>query len=391
MLIRYGSESSDVQIEKKTYHESYFKNKGIYTKDVVQLPHSHVSSFLLTGSYQGPCPEQAEMVYDEARQLRSILRCSHSRKTYQTNDPHFRITLDTNIILMKEMGLDWKHSHVAKEDTIPFPFSVLEIKSSSANKSLPPWITKGLLHLLYEVPFFSKYLHGTSHFFSDRVPMLPWWLNEMQKDIRKKPSYIAPQELASSCTVVVVEDAPSFYAYKLKQWKATDEQNHVSMTRWLYAKLTCNLDSLLQDKKKAKRIEPKVHFANERTFISWLQFSALLLAVSLGLINFGDHVSKGSGAFFIVVAMVLACYAELRFQYRSWQIRFRFGQRFDDMLGPAILCFVFIVALLVNLGLRLGQPLPVEPSLFGYNVTSTNGTVEVDKHGYIYPTDQDEP
>lgn len=358
------------------------------------------------------------------------------------------------------MGLDWKRNdvgdsypfdHLRKDEIYYFPFSVLEIKSSSANKELPAWIAKDLIshQLVYEVPFFSKYLHGASHFFSDRIPILPWWLKEMEKDIRKRPSYavlsthpstvqqqcvvieppilpdsfnIKDQVHTSSCTVVVdpgqqhseVQDQKiSFYADKFKQLKATyatihepiKDQHHVSMTRWLHAKLTNKTHLLLlpeeeeegeeKKKKKKKRIEPKIHFANERTFINWLQFSGLLMAVSLGLINFGDSVSKGSGAFFIVMAVILAIYAELRFQYRSWQIRFRDEQRFDDMLGPAVLCFVFIIALMINLGLRLNQPLPVDPSPFGYNTTTVDNSsvpvmVQVDKHGHVIPPEEEE-
>ena len=38
------------------------------------------------------------------------------------------------------------------------------------------------------------------------------------------------------------------------------------------------------------RVEPKVSFANERTFLSWLHFTILLGGLSVGLLNFGDKV-----------------------------------------------------------------------------------------------------
>jgi uncharacterized membrane protein YidH (DUF202 family) len=38
------------------------------------------------------------------------------------------------------------------------------------------------------------------------------------------------------------------------------------------------------------RVEPKVSFANERTFLSWLHFSVVLGGLSVGLLNFGDKV-----------------------------------------------------------------------------------------------------
>ena len=38
------------------------------------------------------------------------------------------------------------------------------------------------------------------------------------------------------------------------------------------------------------RVEPKVFFANERTFLSWLHFTVVLGGLAVGLLNFGDKV-----------------------------------------------------------------------------------------------------
>jgi uncharacterized membrane protein YidH (DUF202 family) len=38
------------------------------------------------------------------------------------------------------------------------------------------------------------------------------------------------------------------------------------------------------------RVEPKVSFANERTFLSWLHFTVVLGGLAVGLLNFGDRV-----------------------------------------------------------------------------------------------------
>jgi uncharacterized membrane protein YidH (DUF202 family) len=168
-------------------------------------------------------------------------------------------------------------------------------------------------------------------------------------------------------------------------------QDDMTMLTWLRAKLTgkdpsapqASAQEIMPKKGKTKKkIEPKVFFANERTFINWLQFSGLMLSLSLGLINFGDSVSKSSGGLFIVIAMFMAGYSLLRFQYRSWQIRMRSNSRFDDMYGPAVLCFVLILALIVNLALRVNQPLPTNPNLFGQDsisdsVSFTNQTTRV--------------
>jgi uncharacterized membrane protein YidH (DUF202 family) len=45
------------------------------------------------------------------------------------------------------------------------------------------------------------------------------------------------------------------------------------------------------------RVEPKVSFANERTFLSWLHFTVVLGGLAVGLLNFGDKASSAkSGA-----------------------------------------------------------------------------------------------
>jgi len=42
------------------------------------------------------------------------------------------------------------------------------------------------------------------------------------------------------------------------------------------------------------RVEPKVSFANERTFLSWLHFTVVLGGLAVGLLNFGDKVRQTS-------------------------------------------------------------------------------------------------
>ncbi|CAO0789351.1 unnamed protein product [Mucor circinelloides] len=106
-------------------------------------------------------------------------------------------------------------------------------------------------------------------------------------------------------------------------------------------------------KGQMKKTEPKTFFANERTFISWLQFCALLLTVALNLLNNGDHISRVIGAVFIIIASLLSLYALARFQIRSWQLRTNKQiVRYDDVWGPTVLCILIVTALIVNFYLR---------------------------------------
>lgn len=45
------------------------------------------------------------------------------------------------------------------------------------------------------------------------------------------------------------------------------------------------------------RVEPKVSFANERTFLSWLHFTVVLGGLAVGLLNFGDKVRRQCPAY----------------------------------------------------------------------------------------------
>ncbi|KAL9544654.1 hypothetical protein MBANPS3_007505 [Mucor bainieri] len=522
----YGhmSTTTDIYFEKKTHHESWLHNKGLFVKDRFCLPLPQVDRYLAHGQYPHHTqtnPQLASSIYQSMHQhnLKPTLRCYHHRTTYHQGHSPFRVSLDTKVTFMKEMSTHWHRQdigehypfdHLPRDQVYFFPYAILETKfinTAGTDECAPEWLSQLVeSQLVYEVPYFSKYLHGASYFFREQLPMLPWWLGEMNVDIRRKPSYAAistpsTEQQQHKCTVIepdyydlaapgvalpkrskeydeydqddkrfikgniysnhassctMIDDShiqlashhnerreiapqsdqePTSSAYdkflnsaimiKIKQITQDSDDdvvmkkdaNYIGMLPWLYRKLMHDKSlytlppqpkqQIMPKKGKLnnnKKVEPKIFFANERTFISWLQFSALLLSVSLGLINFGDHISKGSGAFFIVVAVVLAGYAQLRFQYRAWQIRFRSESRFDDIYGPAVLCFVLVIALIVNLGLRVNQPLPTHPSPFGYNTTDTNSTATtlhdnhphfpngtmLNKHGKLVPIEEED-
>lgn len=101
------------------------------------------------------------------------------------------------------------------------------------------------------------------------------------------------------------------------------------------------------------RVEPKVFFANERTFLSWLNFTIILGGLAVGLLNFGDKVGQISAAIFTVIAMGAMIYALYQFHWRARSIRMRGQQGFDDRFGPTVLAFALFAAVVVNFVLRL--------------------------------------
>ncbi|KAG0076360.1 vacuolar transporter chaperone [Podila epicladia] len=100
------------------------------------------------------------------------------------------------------------------------------------------------------------------------------------------------------------------------------------------------------------RVEPKVFFANERTFLSWLQFSVLLGGLALGLLNFGDKISRISAGLFTFVALSFMVYALATYHWRAYKIRNRELGPFDDRIGPTLLCFILLTATVTNFFLQ---------------------------------------
>ena len=101
------------------------------------------------------------------------------------------------------------------------------------------------------------------------------------------------------------------------------------------------------------RVEPKVFFANERTFLSWLNFTVILGSLGVGLLNFGDAVGRISAGLFTFIAMLTMIYALVTYHWRAKAIRLRGSGPYDDRFGPTMLCIFLLVAVVVNFILRI--------------------------------------
>lgn len=97
------------------------------------------------------------------------------------------------------------------------------------------------------------------------------------------------------------------------------------------------------------RIEPKVYFANERTFLSWLHFTVVLGGLAIGLLNFGDKIGQISAVIFTIIAMFVMLYSLYTFHWRANKIRNRLNASYDDRFGPSMLCVLLLAGVTVNL------------------------------------------
>ncbi|KAI6042557.1 SPX-domain-containing protein [Pisolithus marmoratus] len=107
------------------------------------------------------------------------------------------------------------------------------------------------------------------------------------------------------------------------------------------------------------RVEPKVYFANERTFLKWLHFAILIGTIATALLNFIPPEDTGgliSAAFFTLAALLAIGYSAVVFLYRALRLRARSAEGlYYDKYGPTILCLVLFMALATNVVIRLPE------------------------------------
>lgn len=123
------------------------------------------------------------------------------------------------------------------------------------------------------------------------------------------------------------------------------------------------------------RIEPKVYFAAERTFLVWISLHSLPSAngdgqkwlnnavfvgtIATTLLNFIPPNDQGgliSAAFFTFAALLSIAYAAGIFLYRSKRLKARRASGlYYDKYGPTALCAVLLLALATNIGLRVSD------------------------------------
>lgn len=106
------------------------------------------------------------------------------------------------------------------------------------------------------------------------------------------------------------------------------------------------------------RVEPKVYFAAERTFLSWLEFSIILGTISAALLNFGeDYITLSSSWAFTILAASALLYSLVLYIWRVDKIRKRRDVKrvYYEKWGPTVLGVGLVLAVLTNFALRVRQ------------------------------------
>lgn len=146
------------------------------------------------------------------KDLQPVLRANYVRSAFQKpSDDRVRVSLDTEIAFIREDTLDkerpcrdpaswhrleiddrnltYPFKDINQSEVSRFPYAVLEIKlRENDNRKRPSWVEDLMgSHLVHPAPRFSKFVHGVASLFEDYVNNLPFWLSDLESDIRKDP------------------------------------------------------------------------------------------------------------------------------------------------------------------------------------------------------------
>jgi len=231
----YGQLSSkpDIFLEQKIVQDT-----GTSEERKIIIKDKYVQPFL-DGEYrmeksiqkmerQNESPEEIETFvstvdtiqeFVQTKQLQPLLRANYVRTAFQKPaDDRVRISIDTDLAFIREDVLDerrpcrdptewhrrdidnrnmtYPFSDISPSDISRFPFAVLEIKlKEDTGRRRPAWIEDLMAsHLVHPAPRFSKFVHGVATLFDDYVNRLPFWLSDLETDIRRDPQAAFEEE-----------------------------------------------------------------------------------------------------------------------------------------------------------------------------------------------------
>jgi len=113
--------------------------------------------------------------------------------------------------------------------------------------------------------------------------------------------------------------------------------------------------ALLKHRQAAIKVEPKVFFANERTFLAWLHTSVLLAGASIAIMAFAqtNAVSQLYGIILLPVSIAFISYAMIQYARRSSMIRRRAPGPYEDIAGPTVLGIVLMLSIIAQFSIKL--------------------------------------
>ena len=217
-VVSKSADSKEIRIPiKDKYIQPFIKGKYKMEKQIRKLEERHGSESEEVKTFKNNVDEIQDFLKEN--KLEPMLRASYTRTAFQIpGDNRIRISLDTDLALIREDALDpdrpcrdpeeWHRRDIddnemeypflsiKKGEIYRFPFAILEIKVKDTKATRKNGWLADLMnsHLVKEAPQFSKFVHGVAELFEDYVNSFPFWLNDLESDIRKDPETAFQEE-----------------------------------------------------------------------------------------------------------------------------------------------------------------------------------------------------
>jgi uncharacterized membrane protein YidH (DUF202 family) len=350
-----------------------------------------------------------------SKQLVPTMRTQCMRTAFQIPfDATVRISLDTNLCMISERGYDlqdmavWHRDHswvLEKNEIHRFPHAVLEIKLEIGGGSMvpPKWVTDlQNSGLLYECHKYSKFVHGCAVLLPEDVQAVPYWVDDVS--LRQSIIDSEGQRILAEEDVGVGPGASQVYNHLLPFGTTVDNRMDTAVGRtaadrttaagvvgekgllignqkgaqfydadddlledgsdsededsgWCFPFCSRYNDTTLLAPTSVQKIEPKVFFANERTFLHWLHHGVILSTIAAGVLAFSAESGNAWGEYYALALLPLSLafcmYALHTFLWRSDRIKNRIPTRWDDQIGPTVLGSALVVVLAANFIMKL--------------------------------------
>lgn len=216
--------------EENTSREARFNTKDKYVQRFINSDYSMEKQIQKLSDRAGPDSSETKSMEASVEEIQSfikdynlqpVVRANYTRTAFQIpGDNRVRISLDTDLAFIREDAIDsdrpcrdpdswhrtdidnneleYPFTSIRKGEITRFPFAVLEIKMRTASgKKSAEWIDDLMSsHLVKEAPRFSKFVHGVAQLFEDYVNIFPFWLSQIETDIRRDPQQAFEEEVA---------------------------------------------------------------------------------------------------------------------------------------------------------------------------------------------------
>eukprot|EP00550_Attheya_septentrionalis_P003868 CAMPEP_0198284942 /NCGR_PEP_ID=MMETSP1449-20131203/4299_1 /TAXON_ID=420275 /ORGANISM="Attheya septentrionalis, Strain CCMP2084" /LENGTH=1003 /DNA_ID=CAMNT_0043982167 /DNA_START=46 /DNA_END=3057 /DNA_ORIENTATION=- len=343
-------------VELKTHHEKWVGNKSVKERALIQ--ERDMLTFLLPVPWKREDAEQMiirakpKMKAEELakatglllrmhnlvvnHKLTACIRSVYDRAAFQSSKSNdLRLTLDRNVTVVNERvprassisEQQWclTDSEAQTAPATVVPFNVFEVKLAS-DDPMPTGLAEAQNDSTIELATkFSKFLTGAAAF--NAVPTLPYWAAH-----------------------------PAFYSFfeldkRGSQSPSSSESNDTHQGDYNLMGSRNEMGSgILRPKgvviapKNPARIEPKTYFANERTFVQWINTSILLLSISSFLLAAGHDYST-TAAVISLSALVLIMYSTRLYFRRLTLLTNREPYGYFNKVNPIFLTSVVGLAI----------------------------------------------